>query len=62
MIGEAVLAELRDLHPGVGGDRTAAGCEAFPRRRRFVESTKPAEQAGSVDEDPFLCPRGVEPG
>jgi hypothetical protein len=61
MIAEAVLAELRDLHPGMGGDRPASGREAFPRARRFVESTEPAEQTGTVDSDAFLRPRRVEP-
>src|SRR5439155_13544167 len=62
VVGEAVLAELRDLHPGMGGDGSAPGGEAFPRARRVAESTQPAEQTGSVDEDPFLRPRRVETG
>jgi hypothetical protein len=61
MIGEAVLAKLGDLDPGMGGDRPAAGREAFPRACRLVESADPAEQTGTVDEDPFLGPRRVEP-
>src|SRR5580765_7586575 len=62
MVAEPVLAKLGDLDPGVGGDRPAAGCEAFPRRRRLVEPTQSAEQTSSIDEDPLLRPWRVEPG
>ena len=59
-IAQAVLPELRDLDPGVDGDRSAASRQVEPRRDGLVVAAHPAQEARSLDPDALGRPRRIE--
>jgi len=56
-IAQPMLAQLRHLDPGHDRDVARSAAERLPRRRGGVEPAEPAEQPGTLDEDPLLRPR-----